>query len=281
MACLTLAAVAAVTGSPRAEISAEVGPNEVGVLVLGIIEGPDPIPQVIWEPIRDVDPGLILNPDGAARGDGRPDIAIDPVTGWPHVVWAFNNGSDFEIAYSCWDGGGWLEPEFLTAEVADQLDPRIFVDAGATYVVWWEQGAKSIWLATRPRGGDWELPEHVNGQSGMRPSVVTWGGTILVASEQDDGQGGREIILSTRLEPGDFNSEFVDSSAEDLSLDVVLHAEQGRLWMDWRHSGSEFAYAEYDGANWSPSATVPWTDDSWLMLEQIRQSIRDLVMSSP
>jgi hypothetical protein len=127
----------------------------------------------------------------------------------------------------------------------------------------------------------WDNPELITGQSGMRPSVVTWGGTILVASEVDVGEGGREIVLSTRLEPGDFNSESVNFSSEDQPLDVVLHTAQGRLWMDWRHSGTEFAYSEYVGNAWTAPATVPWTDDSWLMLEQVRLIIRGIVLSSP
>ena len=74
-----------------AEVSADT-PAAVNVLILGITEGPDPIPQVLWEPVREVDPILFLNPDGAPRGDGRPDIAFAPDTGWPHVVWSYNAG---------------------------------------------------------------------------------------------------------------------------------------------------------------------------------------------
>ena len=75
--CLALVVLAAFGGEMHAEISAEPGLTEVGVLVLGVIEGPDPIPQIIWEPVRDIDPVLILNAEGAGRGDGRPDIVID------------------------------------------------------------------------------------------------------------------------------------------------------------------------------------------------------------
>ena len=70
------------------------------MIILGVIEGPDPIPQVIWEPVRDIDPDLVLNADGALRGDGRPDVAMDPETGWPHVVWAYFTGPDFDIVHS-------------------------------------------------------------------------------------------------------------------------------------------------------------------------------------
>ena len=87
--CLAVAALAVtVSQHPiQAEVSANPSPSGVSMMILGIIEGPDPIPQILWEPVRDVDPNLYLNPEGAARGDGRPAVATDPVTGWPHVVW--------------------------------------------------------------------------------------------------------------------------------------------------------------------------------------------------
>jgi hypothetical protein len=274
-----LAAVAVLAGPSRAELSAEVGLSEIGVMILGVIEGPDPIPQIIWEPIRDTDPALILNPAGAARGDGRPDVAFDPVTGRPHVVWAYNNGTDFDIAHSYWNGSGWTAPEFLTADAENQLDPRIFIDESAIYVTWWELGTGSVWLITQPRGNAWGLAEQVNGQFGMRPSVVTWGGTVVVASESDDGQGGHEIQLSTRGEQGMFNTQLVSVSSQDQALDVMLHTESGRLWMDWRHSGTQFAYSEFEGSAWNPTSTVPWTDTSWLRFEQVHLAIRNLVVS--
>jgi hypothetical protein len=281
MAGLTLAVLAATTGALRAEVSADPTPIEVCVLVLGIIEGPDPIPQGIWEPVRDVDPVLFLNPEGAGRGDGRPDIAMDPVTRWPHVVWAYNNGDDYDIAYSRWDGDGWLETEFLTSNAANEIDPRIHVDSDAVYVVWWEEGARSVWFVKQRRLSGWEVPEQVNEHPGMRPSVATWGGTVLVTAESEDGQGGRGIVLSRRLGQGDFDAEIVGATSEDLALDVVLHVERDQLWMDWKRSGTEFAYSEFAGDAWTPAATLPWTDHSWIAVEQLRLRIRNLVLMSP
>ncbi len=282
--CLAVAVLAATVGSihVRAEVSANPSATGVSLLILGIIEGPDPIPQVLWEPVRDVDPKLFLNADGAGRGDGRPDAAIDPVTGWPHVVWAWNNGADHDIAYSHWTGSGWLETEFLTSGTSDEIDPRIFVDEETIYVVWWEDGSNKVWLVTRPWDGEWEMSELVSQslQTGMRPSVVSWGGTILVAAEDDDGHGGKEILVATRQGQGEYVTVTVGSvSEENDRLDVVLHAEQGKLWMDWRHSSEKFAYSEFISDAWGDTVTVPWTDDSWLKLEEVRLCIRSLVFT--
>ena len=282
--CLAVAALAATVGHlhVHAEVSADLSPNGVSMIVLGIIEGPDPIPQIIWEPVREVDPRLYLNPDGAARGDGRPDAASDPMTGWPHVVWAWNNGTDHDIAYSRWTGDGWLETEFLTSGMSDEIDPRIFVDEQTIYVVWWEDGSNKIWVVTRPRDGEWAVSEQVSQalQTGMRPSVVSWAGTVLIAAEGDDGHGGSEIIIATRQAQGGYVTESLGSvSAGDHSLEVVLHTEQGKLWMDWRRSDEEFAYSEFQHGAWGNAATIPWTDDSWLRFEEARLSIRGLVLT--
>ena len=281
MLCLTLAAFAAGADAPHAEVSADPTLYEVGVIVLGIIEGPDPIPQIIWAPVRDIDPVLYLNPDGAARGDGRPDIFTNPVTGLPHVVWAYNNGSDFDIAYSRWSASGWRQTEFITASVADELDPRIFIDDDAIYVVWWEPTSSAVRLIKREHLGDWQPVESISGLLGERPSVVTWGGTVLVASEQQDGMGGTDIVLSTRIAEDVYDSEVVGSAPDVSPLDVILHTEQGKLWMDWRHTSASYAYSEYTGSSWKPAASVPWTETSWVQLEEVRLCIRNMVMSTP
>ena len=281
--CLAVAALAATVSQlpVRAEVSADPSPTGVRMIILGIIEGPDPIPQVLWEPVRDVDPELYLNPEGAARGDGRPDVAMDPQTAWPHVVWAWNNGTDHDIAYSRWTADGWSETEFLTSGTSNEIDPRVFVDQETIYVVWWEDQSNKVWLVTRLRAGEWEISELVSHtlQTGRRPSVISWGGTVLVAAENDDGQGGTEILVATRQAQGAYATETVGSVSQSDALDVVLHAGHGKLWMDWRHSGEEFAYLEFDDAAWGTPVTVPWIDDSWIKLEEVRLCIRNFVLA--
>jgi hypothetical protein len=280
MACLLLVVFAATFVPSPAEVSLVYGPEGVGVLILGIIEGPDPIPQILWEQVRDeADPVLILNPEGAGRGDGRPDVAMDPVTGFPHVVWAYNNGEDSDIAYVYWTGSEWSATQFLTTGIADERDPRIFIDEESILVVWWEPETDAIWLLSRPHAASWEVPEEINSHPGMRPSVIRWGGTVFVASERDNGPAGRQIFLSERLGEGNFDTQLVNSTTADVPLDVELHNQQDHLWMDWRHSPTEFAYSEFNGSFWPPPGTFPWSETSWLMLEQARQTVRGLVLS--
>lgn len=265
-----------------AEVAAEPRDGEVGILILGIIEGPDPIPQVIWEPIRDIDPDLILNGDGGPRGDGRPDVAIDPLTGFPHVVWAYKNiGSDFDIAYSFWEQDHWSEIEFLTFNTIDQLDPRVFVTNLAAYAVWWEAPSGTLWFSKRPRMGEWSAPEQVvSSQTASRPSVIYWEGQLLFAAERGDGLS-REIFLSTRLGPSNYVSEPVAFLTSAQSLNAILHGEKQKLWVDWCQSPTVCAYSIYENGVWSPAVEVPAVGPNWIDMEATRLVIRTLVLTEP
>jgi len=281
---VVLLAAGVITVAPRAEVSAETKQAVNLLILLGITEGPDPIPQVIWEPLRDVDPSLFLNREGAARGDGRPDAAFHPSSFWPHVVWAFHAGTDHDIGYSAWNGSGWGDVEFLTSTVSDDLDPRIFIGPGGmVYVVWWEAGTEQVWMSARSTGfSNWEDPEPVTGlvDAGRRPSVVVSGGVVRTAYERDASPAGQEIVVATRVGVGVYDLEVIALSQSTLALNVILHDEQGILWIDWRHSDTEFAYSAYDGGTWSGLNTLPWTDDSWARADEARRVIRGIVLSS-
>jgi hypothetical protein len=206
----------------------------------------------MWNPIRDVDPALILNGEGVTRYDGRPDLAMDPLTGGPHVVWAYNNGSDFDIAYSAWEQGAWSETEFLTSSTLNYTDPRVFVAAQAIYVVWWERPAGKLWFSKHPRMGTWSTPEQVTTmQPAFRPSVIHWEGKLLFAAERGEGMN-KEILLLTRIGPSNNTSESVAFSGGSEPLDIELHGEQNTQWMDWCHSPTLCAYSIRVNGDWIP-----------------------------
>jgi len=137
-----LIAIALLTAPPppRAEFTADVSDDGYYILVLAIIEDPDPVPvdAEYWNPVTEETNGEILNSLGAVRGDGRPETAIDPQTNQPLVTWAYRSGGDHDIAVSEWAVDRWGETRFLTADSSDQIDPRAHIDdEGRAHVVWW------------------------------------------------------------------------------------------------------------------------------------------------
>ena len=124
---------------------------------MAIFDDPDPIGSFGWQQTRVIPAERILNVSGADRGDGRPDITF-LADGKSAVTWAYWAGTDFDIAYSEWEGSAWTPVEFLTASTNDELDPRVFVESdGTVHVTWWTAGAiDQVFLATleqAPRNG--------------------------------------------------------------------------------------------------------------------------------
>lgn len=269
----------AVTPTP-AEVRGGPAGDAVYVLILSITEGPDPV--ITWEPIGEWEAGggKPLNPGGEARGDGRPDVAIDPTTGWPLVSWAYWAGTDFDIAFAEWQGEDWSEIEFITSSIENQLDPRSHIDnAGRVRSVWWEQvQAGKLYLAVREPGATlWTTPQLIQ-QSGRRPSVVPDGGDLLVAFEADGPRTTQKVGLLTLLAGGGTQETTLATTDRTDPLDVVIHEAGGVFWAEWKHSDELFAYSVRSAEGWSDPVTVPWTDHSWLGEEELRKIIRTEVL---
>lgn len=283
IACLLASLIALFPWSIRAEVSASTPDPSTSLFVVGIIEDPDPIPHLLWEPVRDVDPALFLNVSGAARGDGPPDAAYDLTTCRPLVVWAYHAG-DRDVAFAEWNNGSWENTAFLAATAADELDPRIFVEPdGTAHVVWWIPGAPSrMYRLLRPAGSAvWGSAEllGINGQPGRRPSVALHEGKVLVAYERDGAQG-KEVAVAERTGPGEYSTKTVVASNQGLSvLEPVMHVENGRLWVDWKHSSDRIAYSVYEGGTWSPPQLVAWDEPSWLGEQAARGLARSAALA--
>jgi len=262
-----------------AEVAAEPHGTGLNVIVMGIIEDPDPICHY-WAPVRYLDPDLVLNPDGTDRGDGRPDFAFESTTARPHVVWSYNVGTDHDVAYSRWAGGRWSGTVFLTSDGGDQLDPRIFLvpdaeddDDHELHVVWWQPGATpTVWWIRKPSpGAPWTYPERVTdpAEVGRRPSVAEYGGTVFVSYERATAQG-TEIVVARRQTGGSYAKQVIVATSHTGLFDPVLHVQGDKMWLDWKGSGQAFAYSVYSGSQWDAPVTMPWTDFSWLGLVEAR-----------
>jgi hypothetical protein len=260
----------------RAEVAVETQQDGSVLLVVQITEGPDPIPQSIWDPVGYWDRELTLNSDGGIRGDGRPDVAEGASA--PIVTWSWRAASDHDVALGRWTAAGW-QTEFLTSDGANELDPRVFAAPdGSLHATWWVPVGQVYYLSNA--GGGWGLPQRVTAapQHGRRPSVATWRGSVLVAYERDAGPGIQQAVCTT-LAPGRPSSPLaVFNVARTEPLDVIVHVSGDRLWMDWKHSATEIAYSVRGESAWSQPATVAWTDPSWLGERDARARVRRLVL---
>ncbi len=271
-----------------AEVSVDSFGQHVNTIILGtIIEDSDPIGQVVWQPIRPIPSQRILNASGFTRGDGPPDIQVKSITEDPNPVgvWAYNVGTDHDIAFSEWDGNAWTPTAFLTSGTDDELDPRLVVESdGTIHVVWWTAEANpKIYLATRPAGsGTWDPAVLVTGtgEEGRRPSVAVDGSTLRIAYERDSSVGGmaQDVVVATRQVNGSFITDIVASTTRVERLDPTIHADQGHLWLDWKHDASEFGCSEFDGAAGTVGTPETWSDPSWIGVEETRRAIRNEVL---
>jgi hypothetical protein len=266
---------------------AEVRGGRVGdvvyVLVLQVIEGGDPVQGISWEPVSGTETGKgkPLNPSGDARGDGRPDVAIDPSTGWPLVTWSYWAGTDYDIAWAEWVGEDWSEIGFITSTIEDQLEPRSHIDVDGTIrTVWWEdlQSGK-LYLAIREPGETvWGVPELIQ-HSGRRPSIVPDSGSLLVAFEEDGPQGTQKVSVVTLLGESVAADETLSTTDREDPLDVAIHESGGTFWAEWKHSDDYFAYSVRGTEGWGDPVLVPWTDHTWTGEEELRLIIRSEVLT--
>ena len=277
--CLVVALLTAAPDSPRAEVRASTHGTVVYTLILGIIEDPDPMGAIYWQPVLGEPDATVLNPDGDQRNDGRPSIAYYAENNWPVVVWSYGVGSDFDIAFAEWTGSEWSQVEFLTSSTENEQDPRVFVDASSNvHVIWWEPDTEDVWLTHRSAGSDvWTTPELV--ASGRRPSVAINGEETLVAFERDaDDDDEQEVVVLSWQGANPPSEVVVATTSRSDALDPVLHVASGQIWVDWKHADDELAYSQRVDGVWTTPQTVPWAHLSWVSEEESRSLVQSQIL---
>lgn len=275
-----------------AEVSTDpLGSHAVNIIIMGaVVDDPDPI-GIVWRPFRPLPLERILNASGDARGDGRPSVAYKTVAenpasvqSRPVVVWAYNTGGDFDIALAEWTGSSWSPAEFLTAGTVDELDPRVFIEEdGTMHVVWWtDETVDRVFLATRPASpAPWSDAEEVIA-GGRRPSVAVFDGVLRVSYERDSTVPAmaQDVVVLRSETGGGFSQEFVASAARSEPMDAVLHATNGKLWVDWKHAAGTFGCAQRGSAGWGAVEEQPWPDAHWVGVDDARKIVRRRVLGN-
>ena len=249
-------------------------PADESGFVAGITEGPDPIPHVLWGPIDGFFPGLDLGP---GRSDGRPDITKDP-QGNPVITWAYRQGIAQNVALLRWGGSAWLPVEFVTSGITVRLEPRIYATSSQYFhVVWWVAGATDRVYHTQGRSGSFAYARIV-AENARRPSVLQAGLNVYVVYERAAGSGTQEIVVAIRSLAGSYVANPIFLVDRAGPLDIVIHEDTGRIWMDWKTSDAEMAFSTLVNGMWLAPVTVPWDDSSWAGSEATRARIREIVL---
>lgn len=247
------------------------GELDIFDLILGIIENPDPIPQVDWVSLT-ADPNSPDAREAGERIDGRPAFEFDRVTEDPFLTWAYDVGTDHDIAFNTWKKNDWNKKiEFVTSSTADEVDPRLYVDShNHLYVTWWEDDSGSRIMLAKRSGRRWDMS--INIGTGRRPSVAMWQGDLVVAYERDNALG-QEIVFARSSMGGPFVPEVVAVTTRTTRLDPIVHVRAGVMWIDWREADNVIAYSAYNNGVWKMPMAKAWTDPSWLGELTVRHTI--------
>lgn len=211
-----------------------------------------------------------------------PDLSVNVVSGLIETVDVVWTGSNYNVRCTqVTPTGEQVSSSVLTANTANDVDPRIAIASnGDVLVVWWRDLATDtvIYRKRALVSGVWGA-EHAVGaayESGSHPRVAYADGKAWVTYQIQNAKTrsiGAQIIDD---DPEPFRSIVVTTSYTG-SLDVQLKSESGHLWITWIDSASRVGYAEYIYGKqlWSVPAYESFAADS---AAAARARVRDRVL---
>ena len=218
----------------------------------------------------------------AAFGVDPPDLRINAVSGLIETVDATWSGSNYNVRHTqVTSAGQQTLSSLLTANAANDVDPRIAIAPnGDVVVAWWRDLATDA-LVYRRRSfasGAWgvERAAGVAAESNSHARVVYAGDTPWVAYQIQNARTrsvGAQIIDD---DPEPIRS-IVATTSYSGDLDIQLNAESRHLWVTWIDNASNVGYAEfvYEKQLWSLPAQEPLAADS---VSAARSRIRGRVL---
>lgn len=155
-----------------------------------------------WTPVREIDPGRVLNPEGDLFGDGRPALMDDPHSRSPLAVWSMRSGRSAALVWSTWEGNGWSLPRWVHPfnSPFEDRDPVLAIDSvGQIHLIWWknQEGRGTIFRSRFLGEAGWSLPRPISsmGIDARYPEIeITGNGPAVVF--RSNGKGGHSIPLN-------------------------------------------------------------------------------------
>jgi len=272
LVCLLALAIPLLAGPVDAEVGCvHVASGPSDGYIFSIQEDPNPIPS-LWTPVAtDVSiVRVVLNPDGAARGDGEPRMIDHPLTGTPIVVWSRNANPGYDVVVSRFVDGAWTEPVIVVGTPEDELDPFVTVDPadGSVHVVYWvADGTPSptmrVWHVQAPADLSlWSAPTAVSGAGELaaRPSAVFHDGKLRVVYELQIGDWPPYHVAMASLVGGWLPEGIVGASYYDGPIWPEVYSSGNVLWVEWIDDVDSMAWIEQAlGQPWGPLGSEPYT----------------------
>jgi len=261
------------TGSTRAEVGCvHVSSGDPDGYVFSIQEDPNPVPSA-WIPLSTTSFGMrvVLNADGAARGDGEPRMIDHPTTGVPIVVWSRHTNSDYDVVVSRFVGGAWTEPTVIAGSPEAELDPSIAVDPtdGTVHVVYWVlasppvPASRAVHVQAPSDLSSWSTPINVSapGEFAARPSATFHAGTLHVVYEAAIGDGPPYyVLLATRSQGSWTAGALLGTSWFGDALWPEIHSQGDTLWAEWIDAVDSMAWVEQEpGQLWGTPLSEEYT----------------------
>ena len=266
LACLAVPGV-------RAEVGCvHVSSSDPDGYVFSSQEDPNPVPS-LWLPVSQTgsEVRVVLNPDGATRGDGEPRMIDHPLTGEPIVVWSRNANPGFDVVISRFVGGSWSEPAVIAGSSEAELDPAIAVDPtdGWVHVVYWVLPTppaihrRVVHIQAPADLSSWSAPVDISepGEFGARPSAVFHEGQLHVVYESATGDGPPYyVLLATRTVVTWNDPILLGTSQFGGPLWPEIHSQGGSLWAEWIDAFDSMAWTERPpGQPWTAPRTEGYT----------------------
>lgn len=256
---------------------AEVGATSLGLRCAGIVIDPDDGgPSSIWRRIR-LDSGpLALQPAGEARGDLEPDIRLNPTTGRPEAVWPYWDGSDYEIAWSTFDGTVWSEVLLLTDNALDDLEPAIAFDALGTLGIAFRRTSAParIWYLEHDIEHGWspEIAVSEGSASTTSPSIAFF--ELKARVGYVASPTSQVVVAFGGGDGGDpwptFSPELVALTTNTADLQQETLVVGGTLYTVWVNDSLQLAFSRYAGGQWQVAEYEPYMDGDEIPLAKIR-----------
>ncbi len=204
---------------------------------------------------------LAARSSAAPLATDAPDSAVNPKSGKIEIADPVWSGSSQDINYVIQGPGAAPKVQVVTADPLDDERPRLAIAAsGDAWVVWWRDDVTDRVMA-RKRSyatGAWSAERTVSlvGESSRNPHVVHDGVQAWVAYEIDQGSGCGVGVGVITDEPDPIDCSVVAATTFSGSLDLLIHAAPGRLWVTWVDGPTTVGWSQRDAASglWSAAA---------------------------